>query len=271
MRIVRILLILLMAHISWPDICAQDFCAGARARAMGNTGVADTSAWSLWNNPSGLSRLSEYHAIISDERLYGISEIKSFSAGIIVPFNKQYVAGISLQKQGYEFFNDQQIGIHLAHAIGIYSISASFVLWQRVAGDYFRELYPMLNIGGIMVLNRSVQLGLHLTNTTNTQNEAETIPFQLKAGILYKVSKQVLVYGDLVKNSNEILHLRTGLEYHIHTHFYLRTGIMTKPLRMNGGFGFKNKKCAVDYSLSWQQPLGYRHQLSVLISLKKQP
>jgi hypothetical protein len=136
MRIFAILLILSADFLLCASVHAQDFCMGARTRSLGNTGVADTAAWSLWNNPAGISRLSGYHAIISDERLYGISEIRSFSAGIIVPILKKYTTGLSLHRQGYDYFNDQEIGIHVAHTIGPYSIAVSKELPEIISGKY---------------------------------------------------------------------------------------------------------------------------------------
>jgi len=251
------------------DIHAQDFCLGARARGLANAGIADSSCWSLFNNPAGISRISSYRLMVSDEYLYGINQIRSLSAGIIIPVKRSFVLGIHVNKQGYQWFNDQQIGIHIAHAIRIYSLSASFILWQRIAGEHFREINPILNIGGTMSVNKSLQLGLHIFNISNTQHTVQNIPLEVKAGILYKLSRQVLFYGDMVKQSIQPVNLRMGLEYHIHTYVYLRSGVMLKPMRLNGGIGFATKKVLIDYSISWQYPLGYRHQLSLLIGINK--
>jgi len=251
------------------QLYAQDFNVGARTRALGNACIADTNAWSILKNPAGTAHTKKAALLLSDEQLYGIQDIKSFSAGLVVPLRKKIVLGVTFHKQGYQWFNDQQIGIHAAHSIGAYSLSASFLLWQRIAGETFRQTYPILNIGGTMSLNKSVQLGLHISNVTNTQNAQQTIPLQIQAGMLYKLSKQLLFYTDLVKQSNTNISLHTGLEYKIHSHFFLRTGIQTKPLRLNGGIGFSNKRLSVDYSLSWQSPLGCRHQLSACIFVYK--
>jgi hypothetical protein len=250
-------------------ICAQDFNTGARTRALGNACIADTSAWSLLKNPAGTAHVKTVALLLSDEQLYGIQDIKSFSAGLLVPVKKKFVLGLTFHKQGYEWFNDQQIGIHAAHNIGPYNLSVSFLLWQRIAGETFHKTYPIVNIGGTMSLNKAVQLGLHISNVTNTQNEQQTIPLQIQGGMLYKLSRQLLFYTDLVKQSNTNISLHTGMEYKIHSNFFLRTGIQTKPMRLNGGIGFSNKHLSVDYSLSWQSPLGCRHQLSACIFVYK--
>jgi hypothetical protein len=247
------------------DIHAQDFCLGARARGLANAGIADSSSWSLFNNPAGISRISAYRLMISDEYLYGINQIRSLSAGIIIPAKHSFVLGIHANKQGYQWFNDQQLGIHVAHAIRIYNLSASLILWQRIAGEHLREINPMLNIGGTMSVNKSLQLGLHIFNISNTKH----IPMEIKAGMLYKISRQILFYGDLVKQNIQPVNLRMGLEYHIHTYVYLRSGVMLKPMRLNGGIGFATKKISIDYSISYQYPLGYRHQISLLIGINK--
>lgn len=251
------------------EIHAQDFNVGARTRALGNACVADTNVWSLLNNPAGIAHTKRPTLLLSDEQLYGIQDIKSFSAGILTPIKKKFVLGLTFHKQGYEWFNDQQIGIHAAHAIGPYSMSASFLVLQRVAGETFRATYPILNIGGTMSLNKSVQLGLHIGNVTNTQNPQQTFPLHIQGGLLYKLSRQLLFYADLVKQSNTNLSLHTGLEYKIHSLFYLRAGFQSKPMRLNGGIGFSTKRISIDYSLVWQHPLGCRHQLSLAISIQK--
>lgn len=253
------------------NILAQDFSAGARTRALGNTCVADTNIWSVFVNPAGCGRIKKSTVLISDEQLYGIQDIKSLSAGILIPVKRTFIIGLTFQKQGYQWFNDQQIGIHVAHSIGVYSLGISFILWQRIAGETYRQLYPLFNIGGTMSLNKSVQFGLHISNCTNTQNEMQTLPLRIQGGMLYKLSSELLFYTDLVKQSNSEISLHTGLEYKIHSHFYVRSGLQLKPLRLNGGLGFSNKRISIDYSLSYQSPLGYRHQLSASIAIAKKP
>lgn len=250
-------------------LCAQDFAAGARTRALGTGCAADTAAWSLFNNPAGIAHTTQTAVLITDERLYGLQEITSFSAGLIYPVKSSLKLGITFHKQGYRWFNDQQIGLHAAHAKGPYSLGISFILWQRTAGETFRETYPMFNIGGTMSVNKHLQLGLHISNAGNTQNTVQNIPLQIKAGLLYKVSHEVLIYVDVVKHSNRNLFACSGMEYRIHKNFYLRTGIQLKPLRPNGGIGFSNRRISVDYSFSSQQPLGSRHQVSMHINFQK--
>lgn len=255
--------------IHYTILFGQDFSVGARTRALGNTCVADTNSWSVFLNPAGCGSIKRSTLLISDEQLYGIQDIKSFAAGFVVPIKQKIILGLTFQKQGYQEFNDQQIGIHAAHKISIYSLGISFMLWQRSAGDTYRQLYPLFNIGGTMSLNRSVQFGLHISNCTNTQNEIQTLPIHIQGGVLYKLSDQVLLYTDLTKKSNSTINLHTGLEYKIHSHFYVRSGLQLKPLRLNGGVGFKNKRMTIDYSLSYQSPLGYRHQISASIAIVK--
>ncbi len=248
---------------------AQDFASGARARSLGSGCTADTSSWSLFNNPAGIASLKQAVILITDEKIYGIQEIKSFSAGGIFPVKKQVLIGVSVSYQGYKWFNDQQIGIHAAHKKGPYSLAISFLLWQRIAGETFRETYPMCNIGGTMAINKQLQIGLHINNVSNTQNAVQTLPLRIKGGILYKVSNDVLLYADIIKQSNSNVFVCSGLEYRMHKNFYLRTGLQLKPMRLHGGAGFSNKRLSIDYSFSWQQPVGSKHQLSFNINLCK--
>lgn len=258
---------LMQQHYVFP----QDLSAGARTRALGNTCAADTNIWSVFINPAGCGHIKKPTLLLSDEQLYGVQDIKSLAAGLLIPVKKTFVLGLTFQKQGYQWFNDQQIGIHAAHAIGVYSVGLSFILWQRVAGETYHRIHPLFNIGGTMSLNKSVEFGLHISNCTNTQNETKTLPLRIQGGMLYKLSKELLFYTDLVKQSNSDISLHSGLEYKIHAHFYVRSGVQLKPLRLNGGVGFSNKRMSIDYSISYQSPLGYRHQISASISIVKKP
>lgn len=250
-------------------IYAQDFSLGARTRALGGSCIADTNAWSLVNNPAGIAHCKTISVLLSDEQLYGIKEIKSLTAGAFIPIKKEFILGLSFNKQGYEWFNDQQLGIHAAHARGPYALGLSFLMWQRVAGETFRETHPIINLGGTMSVNKSLQLGLHISNVSNTQNDAQNLPLKIQGGFLYKISKELLLYADIVKQSNTGLELRSGLEYKIHRFFYVRSGIQSNPIKINGGIGFVSKYIRIDYSISWQNPLGCRHQLSALLSIHK--
>lgn len=248
---------------------AQDFSLGARTRALGSACIADTNAWALFHNPAGIAHSKSISIMLSDEHLYGLKEIKSVTAGAFVPIKKTLIAGLSFNNQGYEWFNDQQFGIHAAHARGPYALAISFLMWQRIAGETFRETHPIINIGGTMSVNKSLQLGLHVSNVSNSQNVVQNIPIKIQGGFLYKISKEILFYSDLVKHSNTGIQLRSGLEYRIHTYFYVRCGIQTNALKVNGGLGFTCKRLRIDYSLTWQNPLGCRHQLSALLFIYK--
>ncbi|ABG59711.1 hypothetical protein CHU_2456 [Cytophaga hutchinsonii ATCC 33406] len=247
----------------------QDFASGARTRSLGSGCTADSTVWSLFNNPAGIASLKHVAVLISDEKIYGIQEIKNFSAGIICPLKKQLLLAASFSNQGYKWFNDQQIGIHAAHRKGPYSLGISFILWQRIAGETFRETYPLCNIGGTMSVNKHLQIGLHISNVSNTQNTVQTLPLRIKGGMLYKISNDVLFYADIIKQSNSNVFFSSGLEYRMHRFFYLRTGLQLKPMRLHGGAGFSSKRLSIDYSFSWQQPLGSKHQLSMYINLRK--
>jgi len=254
----------------WSQIIhAQDFSLGARTRALGGACIADTNAWSLVHNPAGVAHCKTISVLLSDEQIYGLKEIKSVTAGAFVPIKKVVVVGLSFNKQGYEWFNDQQFGMHAAHARGPYSLGISFLMWQRIAGETFRETHPIINLGGTMSVNKSLQLGLHINNVSNSQNETQTIPLKIQGGFLYKLSKEILFYTDLVKQSNAGIQLRSGLEYRIHNYFYTRCGIQTNALKVNGGIGFTCKYLRIDYSLTWQNPLGCRHQLSAILFIYK--
>jgi hypothetical protein len=248
---------------------AQDFTSGARTRALGSACIADTNVWSLFSNPAGIAHNKTASVLVSDEYLYGIKEIKSITAGFSVPVKKEFIIGMSFMKQGYTWFNDQQLGIHAAHARGPYALGISFILWQRVAGETFRDTYPLINIGGIMSVNKSLQLGLHIMNVSNTQNELQNIPLKIQGGLLYKISKEILLYADFSRQSNSDIKFHSGIEYKIHKYFLLRCGMQTNPIKLNGGIGFIAKSIRIDYSISYQNPLGYRHQISALLFIHK--
>jgi long-subunit fatty acid transport protein len=266
---IRIEVLLFLIIIPVKVLYAQDFSAGARTRSLGNTCIADTNAWTIFTNPAGLSHVKKATVLASDEYLYNLQEIRSFSAATIIPIKKKFIIGCTFQKQGYTWFNDQQIGLHTAQKIGMYSLGASFMWWQRVAGETFRQTHPLFNIGGTISLNKHLQLGLHFSNCTNTQNELQNLPVSIQAGFMYILSKEIVWYTDLKKQLNSGMNFQTGIEYKIHKNFLLRSGVQLKPMRLNGGVGFCNKRIAIDYSMSHQSPLGFRHQLSLCVYLSK--
>lgn len=266
---IRFQLLIFLLSISTNQLYAQDFSAGARMRALGNACVADSNYWSIFKNPAGMTQIRKSTILVSDEYLYNLQEVRSFSAAISIPIKKKFILGCSFQKQGYKWFNDQQIGIHVAQKKGQYSLGATFIIWQRIAGETFRETHPLFNLGGTMSINKKLQLGLHFTNCTNTQNDLQNLPVSVQAGFMYILSKEIVWYTDLRKQLNSEMNFQTGIEYKIHTCFFLRSGVQLKPIRLNGGIGFSHKRINIDYSISYQSPLGYRHQLSLCILLSK--
>ena len=124
----------------------------------------------------------------------------------------------------------------------------------------------VFEFGGIAMISSKLYFGAHMFNVTQSHYSGEThedIDTALKTGFLYKPSKTVQLSVEVEKVTAYPMNFRAGLEYEVMTHFFVRTGIASRPQTNHFGIGFKGSKFHIDYAVHTHPQLGWSHHFSL--------
>lgn len=264
-----LLILLCSAAVSF----SQDFTLGAREAAMGNASVAATHAWSFQHNSAALSFAEQAYLGLSVENRFSIQELSIGGAEFVQPTNSGVFA-LQLMHYGDELLSESQLGLAYARPFGK-TFSAGMKLQYRdtrLGGEYGTRNAFLINLGLLTSLSKTLAVGVHLSNPNRTilsSDYKERYPTIFRMGVAYRVSDKVLLLSEGEKKTQGALVGKLGFEYQIRQLFYLRTGIVTKPIQNSLGFGFCWNTFCLDVSTMRHWSLGYVSQCSMRFQLAK--
>ncbi len=251
---------------------------GARALAMGNSGVADSeNGFASYYNPAGLSYLKEKHLSLTyyflslDRQLHymGVAFPLKPTAGIAVGWMHAGVSNI----QGRTFTGEPDEIYNTGENVIYLSFSNAFQPWFSI-GLNFKILQHQLveltgnglgfDIGIILKPLDRITLGIQLKDigagyTWNTQdlfneyggNYTDTFPQILKIGLAYKYESLFTFSGDVEFSDKDDYRVHFGGEYLFNDILFLRMGMDNINPTFGAGleYGFiKNIQTRIDYS-----------------------
>lgn len=254
---------------------------GARAIAMGNSGVAEAQdGLALYYNPAAIPYQTQKHFVLSyrflpfDRLFYftGLTFPVRPTAGVGIGWLHAGVKNIEGRNSaGYidEVYSTGEDALVLAFANAIHprlSFGINFKILRQ-------ELVDLVATGvgfdcGILYLpHEQLRLGIQFQDigagyTWNTQklfdkegsNYRETFPQRLKLGIAFRPQKWLSCSSDLEFFTWDERRYHAGLEYNYHDLAYLRMGFDGSSLTCGGGltYGFiLGTDTQLDYCFAW--------------------
>ncbi|TDB63402.1 PorV/PorQ family protein [Arundinibacter roseus] len=267
MRILRLLLCCLIpcAGFAGDDV----FPIGARSWGMAHAIIAQSARESIVNNVAGIAALQDPAFFAAYHSYHGFDGLSTVAFGAVLPIKKELTSGFSVQRFGDKAYNELSMGIGVAHRINRVSLGIK-VNYRQIAA-----LTPSLSIsrhavviemGGLVQLSSSLYMGAHIYNLTQSgksETDLQQIPTILRVGFMYSPSSVIRLSTELVKNTDDPMSLRYGLEYEVVPHLFLRTGFSTKPRIAHAGIGFNARNFSIDYALSSHTQLGISHHFTL--------
>ncbi|MBL3657957.1 PorV/PorQ family protein [Fulvivirga sediminis] len=238
---------------------------GARAKGMGFTSSTMKDGWSLFNNPAGLSELTDLAAIGGFENKYGIEGLNTIAAGIYSPAPTG-VVGLSFLKFGDDLYHEQELSLNYANHFGLAGLGIRLNYSQYHMEGYGNKSFVTIDFGGIASLSDQLLVGAYINNVNQPQIsefENERVPISLQAGVSYQPTAAVTLNAEVEKDIDYDTTLKLGLEYVFLKYIALRTGAQTSPFIQYFGLGFFTSRLKVDYALSNNNKLGFTHQVGI--------
>jgi hypothetical protein len=231
----------------------------ARSAGMGQASVTFQDANSLFGNQAGLAWVENLSVMAAAERRFSLSELSSFSAGIIVPAGHGSF-GLVAQTYGFEAFRQQKIGLAYARKLWEkFSFGAQFDYLQTRIPEYGSKGAITFEAGILSQLTDEITLGVHIFSPAQVQfAENENFPTIFKMGMAWQASEKAMLAAELEKDIDFKARIKGGFEYRVAKPVFLRAGFGTNPTTVHFGLGFQlNSNLTIDAASSYHQVLGF--------------
>ena len=248
----------------------DNYPAGTRFSAMGNVGVTCPDLWSVSHNQAGLGLYNHLSVGFHHENKFALSEFSMNSAAFTLP-TLTGTFGLSYTYFGYSSYHESKIGLGFGKSLNRWlSAGLQFNYLNTYVADETGNLNGMTIEAGIIAKPlQNFSIGFHIYNPTGASftalSEKERIPVIVNLGLGYEYDEKLFIGIEALKDLEMTqVYLKTGIEYKLIQHIYIRTGlIISELINHSFGFGFEIKKIRADIAFSYQQIIGYTPHFSV--------
>lgn len=249
------------------DSNAQDQPIGAVSASLNYSSVTITDYWA--NNQANMVNHHSGGAAIYYENRFMMSELSTRAVTIFSPIGRG-ITGIKYSYFGYEFFNDQLIGIYYARKI-IPNLSVGVQLDLKILeiSESEPKICATFEIGLNTKLNDKLSIGLWTYNPIGIKSNTEKALSIIRTGLKWDISESVFTTVEAEKNTheNEIV-LRAGAQYDIHDMYFFRIGTSTSEQFLSFGAGFSFHRFSLNLSSFMHNILGVSMQFGITYSFK---
>lgn len=249
---------------------AYDLYGSARADALGNGTTALMSATGVHANPAARADDSERAALFYAREGFGLSALRYGAAHVTVPV-KWGTLSSGASTFGFEKYREVHVSAGYAHSFQFGTTRSvhlgATARYHHTSIEGFGSAGTLaVNVGFVLTLLRSLQLGAHATNVNGgALVEGESIPRTLAVGLDYEALEQMRVLVDVFKDVRYSTAVRGGIEVYPVSALALRAGITTTPVRFMGGVGVRLGPLRADVAAEQHQELGWSPSASLRI------
>jgi hypothetical protein len=252
----------------------DNYLSGARAAAMGQSGVALEDLWSVSHNQAGLASLTAPVAGCYFENRFLVSELALKSFAVALPVRSSGVLALHASQFGYSRYHESKAGLAFGRKLGErFSAGVQLdVLSVYIAEGYGTQTTFAVEGGFLAEPLDGLKIGVHVYNPTRARLAEygdERLPVLFRAGASYKFSDKVLWCAEAEKDLEYAAVFRSGLEYHPSEPFYIRAGMASGPALVSMGFGFRLNHLVIDVASSYHDVLGFSPQFGLAYELSK--
>ena len=244
-----------MSVIGVQSFAQEAISLGARADAMAQATVSEGDVWSYYCNPGSLAILKEGVVASSYSNRFLLKELQSQSFVFVQPI-KVGVFSFGASFNGFEVYRNLKIGMG-------YSLRLTEKLYAGIQLNYHRMIlsnfygsHAMLTseAGVYGSVTEKWTYGASVYNLGRARfSSVDRKPTVVKIGSQFELSKTVLFLLEAEKSVYYSLRLKAAVEYEVLKDFFFRTGVVSKPLMLTYGFGYKFKRIQIDLANAYQQ------------------
>ncbi|MDQ1296531.1 MAG: hypothetical protein QG611_509 [Bacteroidota bacterium] len=235
---------------------------------MGSFCITSNSFWSSFKNQALLGNNNSFSAGVNYENRFGISELGTRTAGMIIPVS-QTSLGIVYSHFGYPDFKREMGGISCGMALSD-MISAGVQVdyfSEKTSGEYDNKNTLTYEAGLLIIMSEKVRMGVHIFNPVPNSLRRSFLPSSLSAGAGIELSKVLYAGAEAEISSGEKLILRTGFDYEVSKKFWLRGGFSSENTSFTFGTGYLFKSFKLDLGFATHEKLGVTSSVSLIFKI----
>ena len=242
--------------------------AGAGEAGMGYACVMKEGFWSSFNNQALLAFNSYCEFGINYDNRFGIKELGTRTAGLLIPAGKASVGAV-YSHFGYTDFKRDVAG--LACGLKLSEIIAAGVqidyFSERTSGEYNNNQYITFETGLIVSPSDNIKIGLHLFNPVPNSLRKNNHPVSIRIGAGIDLSKILFAGAEAEMSTGSHLILRTGFEYKAAKNLCLRAGFTTRNNSFCFGTGYQIGIVKIDLGFATHEVLGVTSSVSLIFKI----
>ena len=239
---------------------------------LGAYSKSHVDAFSFLSNNAALAQLPHTSAGITGERRFLMKELGAYTAalGIILPSGR---FGFNFLYAGFAAFGQMQTGLAYARSLGTRMDLGLRINYHRfrIAG-YGASSALSVESGIILHLPGSLHVGIATCTPAIGKfgaGRTESLPSVFKWGLGYEASPVAYISTEIIKETNEPVNVRAGLQYLVLSKLILHAGVSTASSSIWTGIGFSNELLRIDVAATFHPDLGISPGLLVLFHAKK--
>jgi hypothetical protein len=242
--------------------------AGAAEAGTGYVCVIKSSFWSSFHNQANLVFNNSLYAGFNYENRFGIKELGTRTAGLIIPAGKTSLAAI-YSNFGYADYHRDMAGIACALKLSeklSAGIQADYFS-VKTSGEYGNIQSLTCEAGLIMLPSENTRFGLHIFNPVPNSLRKTFLPMSVRLGAGAFLNKLLFAGVESEMSTGTKLILRTGFEYEAAKKLWLRGGFSTDNNSFSFGLGYLAGFVQMDVGFVTHEKLGVTSSASLIFKI----
>jgi hypothetical protein len=236
---------------------------------MGYSCIAKPGFWSSFSNQASLTFQQYPAAGINYENRFGIIELGTRTAGLILPAGRATLGGV-YRNFGYRYFSRHSAGI----ACGM---KLSEKLSAGVQADYFYERTPgegtrrsslTFEAGVLVSAGKNTTIGFRIFNPVPGSFRKNWLPSSITTGAEIRLNRLVSATADAELSTGGKARFSIGFEYLIVKNLQIRGGYGSGGSVFCFGIGYKMKSVKIDMGFILHERLGMTSSASLIYELR---
>lgn len=243
---------------------------GPVSNGLGGISSTFDNAWSIFNNPAGLTGNDELVGVFGYQTIFNFAPFNTVAAAVTSP-TKIGTVSFGTYRFGDNIFSSQMGSLGIAKTLGIMSLGIKANYLQYNIQGFGRRSVFVAEMGGLATLTDNLRFGMHIYNFTQSiiaEESGEKLPTLLRLSLQYKVNEEIDFYVEGEKDVEQDPDLKVGLSYNLNGMVVLRTGFSTLTNRHSLGVGVEIKKFTIDYALKANSNIGSAHNFGLTYRFK---
>lgn len=254
------------------SVCGGDpyrIPAGADGAGLGSVCIMRNGFWPSFHNQALLHANRSLSAGINYENRFGITELGTRTAGLIIPAGSASLGAV-WSHFGYNHFRREFAGLSCGMALSeniAAGVQVDYIA-EKSSGEYEKRNTLTFEAGLLFSVKENVRIGIHLFNPVPGSLRRTFLTTALRAGAGIDLSKSLFAGAEAEMRSGEELILRTGFEYRGFDKFLMRGGFSTENSSFSFGVGYLLKSLKLDLAFSTHERLGITSSASFVFKIK---